>query len=187
MNSTNELLPVFVIIPVHNRLQDTKLCLQSLRGQTYANLRIIVVDDGSTDDTETFIREHYPNVTLLTGDGNLWWTGAVARGVEHALNETAGQQGFTLILNNDVTFSDDLVERLVQNSLSNGPAIVNALAVDTGDKTTCVTSGAKMRSWVLNLSRHPFNGQDYRTIDKRNVAVDMLSGRSLLIPLQVFR
>jgi GT2 family glycosyltransferase len=38
---------------------------------------VIVVDDGSSDRTAEEVAENYPKVTILKGDGNLWWTGAI--------------------------------------------------------------------------------------------------------------
>ena len=40
---------ISVIVPVYNRKATLERCVQSLRGQTYSDLEIILVDDGSTD------------------------------------------------------------------------------------------------------------------------------------------
>ena len=42
---------VFVVIPVFNRVDTTLRCLDDLWSQTFPDLRIVVVDGGSTDDT----------------------------------------------------------------------------------------------------------------------------------------
>ena len=38
---------------------------------------MIVVDDDSSDRTDEEVKANYPEMTVLQGDGNLWWTGAI--------------------------------------------------------------------------------------------------------------
>jgi glycosyltransferase involved in cell wall biosynthesis len=61
-------LLVTVIIPTFNRAEQLMLALDSVRAQGHRELEVIVVDDGSTDQTEevvTALREHDPRITYL--------------------------------------------------------------------------------------------------------------------------
>jgi len=49
---------IYIVIPVHNRLEATRECLESLRYQTYTRFSIVLIDDGSTDGTPEFIKEN---------------------------------------------------------------------------------------------------------------------------------
>ncbi|MBU5647811.1 glycosyltransferase, partial [Pluralibacter sp. S54_ASV_43] len=65
MNSTNRLS---VIIPLYNAGNDFKACMESLIAQTWTALEIIIVNDGSTDnsvDIAKYYAENYPHVRLL--------------------------------------------------------------------------------------------------------------------------
>jgi len=56
---------ISVIIPTWNRAGMIPRALDSVMVQTLAADEVIVVDDGSTDDTVDFIRRAYPGVRLL--------------------------------------------------------------------------------------------------------------------------
>ncbi len=58
-------LPVAVIIPSFNRKHTLARAIDSVLNQTRAPQEIVVIDDGSTDDSSDFIAKRYPQVKLL--------------------------------------------------------------------------------------------------------------------------
>lgn len=61
---------VSVIIPTYNRRNLVELALVSVVQQTYQDYEIIVVDDGSTDGTASWVGLHYPQVRLIQRQEN---------------------------------------------------------------------------------------------------------------------
>jgi GT2 family glycosyltransferase len=90
MINNNTLEYTYVLIPVHNRKETTLRCLAELQTQkVLEKFKVVVIDDGSTDNTSVEIQMYYPEVNLLSGDGSLWWTGAIRKGMEFAYQNDA--------------------------------------------------------------------------------------------------
>lgn len=103
---------VAVVIPVHNGLDLTLRCLESLRDCTEHEALVVVVDDGSTDGSAEALVSFDPALVILHGDGSLWWSGSVDLGCEYAVRSGATK---LLVLNNDnVLVSGNLVSSLVR-------------------------------------------------------------------------
>lgn len=87
------------IIPVHNRRETTLRCLRHLRATGAMDwIEFCVVDDGSTDGTTPAVQAEFPGVAVLAGDGDLWWTGAITKGMRHAMARGAD---YIIWLNDD--------------------------------------------------------------------------------------
>lgn len=71
---------------------------------------VILVDDGSSDGTADLCRERFPEVKIISGDGNLWWSGAINLGVAEAMRSGAD---LILWLNNDNLVESRTISTLV--------------------------------------------------------------------------
>jgi hypothetical protein len=114
----------YIIIPVHNRKAITLSCLERLKQQgSLDRYHIVVVDDGSTDGTSAAIAQQYPDVNILSGDGNLWWTGAIVLGMKFAM--ARGAQ-YLIWLNDDTLPETGAIERLIVSCINNPKTIASA-------------------------------------------------------------
>lgn len=178
---------IYIIIPVHNRINDTIKCLDSIYNQGYKDIKVVVVDDGSTDSTKEKITELYPRTIILEGSGALFWTGAVRFGVNYVLS-VCDKDDWVLLVNNDIQMTRDVISNLVSFSMDRKRnVIVNALSVDSGDHDTIIKSGTKILSWVLNRTKHIYHGASLKNLLSHDaIEVDLLTGRCLLHPVEVF-
>lgn len=179
---------IFIIIPVYNRKSLTKKCLISLGKQTFNNYIIIVVDDGSTDGTSEMIQNEFPEVVLLHGDGNLWWTGATNVGVEYALVH-ADQDDYILTLNNDTVVRYDYIQTLLNSASKYPKSLIGSISVSDEDESTVVDAGVRI-NWLTAKYTNLAKGRQYKGIlraDSLIKQVDVLPGRSTLIPIEAFR
>ena len=74
---------VTVVIPNYNGIGYLKDCLDTLREQTCKNYETVLVDNGSTDGSLAFVKEHYPWVKILALDRNYGFCHAVNGAVDH--------------------------------------------------------------------------------------------------------
>lgn len=172
---------IHIVIPVHNRKDTTLECLAYLAKQTYIDYKIIVVDDGSTDGTAEAIQSTYPEITVLKGDGNLWWAGAMYMGIEHALSHT-NDTDYILSLNDDVTMDPDYLEKLVTASTQHHNAVVGSLCRDSKDHSIIHDSGITMQWYKYRYGQLPFTA----AVDVAT-GIDTVSGRGVLIPVSVVK
>lgn len=171
---------IYIIIPVHNRIDVTLDCLRCIYNQSYKDFKVIVVDDGSTDGSTKKISLKYPEVTLLYGDGNLWWAGAIVEGVNYIL-KTASIEDYVLTINNDQVFESDYFDSLITIAKNHPKTLIGSLCKNYSEKEKFDDTGVK----VL------WNPYHYELIKYQKgvdgVYADALSGRGTLIPMTVFK
>lgn len=98
---------VSVIIPHWNGRQHLHDCLTSLRQQTFADHEVILVDNGSTDGSQEYVRSEFPEVILVELGENRGFTGACNAGYAASRGE------FVCLLNNDTETDPQWTEVLV--------------------------------------------------------------------------
>ncbi|MCC6328151.1 MAG: glycosyltransferase family 2 protein [Acidobacteria bacterium] len=115
-----------LVIPVHNRRETTLQALRSLAriDRTGLEVRIFVVDDGSTDGTSAAVRKDFPEVELVSGDGSLHYAAGTNRGIQAALD---WEPDFIVAMNDDSIFHDQFLQRLVATAKANHRSVVGAL------------------------------------------------------------
>ena len=77
---------VSVIIPTYNRAKMIRMTIDNVLEQTYRNFELIIVDDGSTDDTQSVLRGYGDRIRVVT-QANAGPAVARNRGVEAAHGE----------------------------------------------------------------------------------------------------
>ena len=129
-----------VIIPVHNRREVTLRCLRSLDAMgVFGWAEAVIVDDGSTDGTGDAVRAEFPRAAVLSGDGHLWWGGAIRQGMDHAMRHGAD---FLCWLNDDCLPDPGTLRALVDRAAQTGGAATGWAATPSGGRY-----GASRKTW----------------------------------------
>ncbi len=110
-------------------------CLRSVREVAHLNqtrLEVIVVDNGSTDDSVEMVRRDFPEARLLTNGKNISVSAATNQGLRLA------KGNFSLILNNDIILLEDCLDQMVHFLESNPKAGIVSSRLLNPDGTTQV-------------------------------------------------
>ena len=110
--------PLVCIVLVNwNGWPDTLGCLSSLEALRYPRFEIVLIDNGSDDDSVERIQAEYPALTLLQKDHNTGFTGGHNAGIAFALNHGAE---YILLLNNDTVVDPDFLTHMVAAARADG-------------------------------------------------------------------
>jgi len=135
------------------------------------DIDVYCVDDSSADGTAEAIRDGFPQVNLISGDGNLFW----CRGMRKAWVEASKSKDYDFYfwLNDDLLLYDDSFEEMLQCSgLMNHMAIIAGLVQET--TTKIVIYGG------FDKSKHLIEANG--TLNE----VNNLNGNFVLVPKYVF-
>ena len=178
---------VGIVIPCHNRKKMTLACLEGLRGIETLGFekRVYLVDDGSTDGTaDAVFRQFREGVRIVRGDGGLYWTAAVNKGINVGMSEGCD---YILTLNDDTTFEEDFLVELFDVAQRNENAIIGSITADRINRDTIVRCGVLGGREAFKCERtYELIARKARILSEP-IAVDCVSGRSMLIPRKVFQ
>ncbi|ANY10408.1 hypothetical protein AFB00_26080 [Pseudonocardia sp. HH130630-07] len=130
-DETGTAASVTVVVPARNEASRIGPCVAALRGQTGATLRLLVVDDDSTDGTEGVARRAAgadPRVRVVRGTGPPpGWNGKVAA-LQAGLDADAGGPApeWLLFVDADTLLAPDVLVRLVATARRTGADLVSA-------------------------------------------------------------
>jgi len=98
-----------IIIPNYNGLENLKSVLESLKAQTIIDFGLIIVDNGSSDDSVKFTEENYKDAVIIANKTNLGFSKAVNLGIKYSLEKNNSE--IIILLNNDVEVKNDFIEK----------------------------------------------------------------------------
>lgn len=96
-----------IIIPNYNGISYLKRCFKSLQNQDKEYL-VVVVDNGSDDGSTEYVKENYPQHTLITNQENLGFSKAVNQGIKISKSK------YVLLLNNDTELEPHCISNLLE-------------------------------------------------------------------------
>jgi len=163
-----------VLITVFNRKAQTLSCLKRLYEQTIpegVTMHVYLTNDGCTDGTPEAIREQFPEVNIIDGDGTLFWN----RGMWTAWNAASKARAYDwyLWLNDDTELISDAISLVIEESEKhNGTHNIVVGATKATDSDT-LTYGGRIKGVI-----QPCDGSAHN--------IDYFNGNIVLVSQKAF-
>ena len=134
---------VSILVPYYKSGSIVQRCIDSLINQTYTNIEIVVVDDGSDEDLSP-LKKKYPNVKFISHEKNEGLFKARITGFDNAVGD------YIAFVDSDDIISIDWVRSLVSQAERSGSDIViGDLLLDYGSHYTYFSSSELWQSDVI--------------------------------------
>lgn len=107
---------IAVLLTCYNRRDVTLKCLRCLHAQELSKdvqFDVYLVDDGCTDGTGDAVRSHFPDIKILEGDGNLYWSGGMRLAWTEAMK---GDYAYYLWLNDDTFIYKNAIGKMLETA-----------------------------------------------------------------------
>lgn len=125
---------VSLVIPNWNGRKLLPACLTSVFSQNFTNFEVILVDNGSTDNSVSYVRKNFPQVKIVKLSKNFGFAKAVNLGIEKSLAP------FVTLLNNDTKVDINWLKNLYGAILSNPKVFAVASKILQAKKPNLVDS-----------------------------------------------
>ena len=140
-----------VVILNWNGWKETLPCVDSVLDQTYKNFHILLIDNGSKDESLQKLKkfENHDKITFHKEPANLGFAGGVNIGIHKAIKE---KYTYTVLLNNDARITKNWLEILIGSIERTEASVVTGLLL-SGDGKKIESTGDSYSAWGLPFPR----------------------------------
>ncbi len=173
-----------IAIPVRNRKDLTTAILQQLTEQInqqvasqvlqLTDAHIVVVDDASSDGTPELVAQQFPQVHLLHGDGDLWWTGAIAQAMTYIASTL--KTDYIIWLNDDIVLADNFIGQLIQYCQQPNAKVLTGGIICGQNHPSWIVFGGVIAGQLIN---------DTAQFTQPTIDVDTLNGNITVLPTRI--
>ncbi len=181
---------VALVFPIYNKLDYTKKGLAYIyncfdaKGTDILPIDIVITDDGSTDGSYDWISANYPNIYLIKGNGNLWWSGGINKAIQFILKNLNDE--YILLWNNDIRPDKAYFNNLFDILKNSGSDTILCSKIYIENQNEIVLSMGGIFNPVSGFYRLNGYGQKDNSSLKESVVVDWFPGMGTSIHRKAF-
>jgi len=184
---TTSLPTVLIVIINWDGMDDLLECLTSIRKLNYPKTyyKILVIDNGSNDDSRTAVSRFFPEVCLLENAKNFGYVKAVNQGIAYGLNM---EVDYIWIFNNDVLIEENSLKRLTEiGQQDENIGVIAPVIYSYANRGKIDNAGYKINFWTGKLKKLKYGIDIFENCQDKIADVDSIMGCSNLIKTRVFR
>ena len=176
-----------IIILNWNGLTHLQECLPSIYDTDYESMEIILVDNGSTDSSLKWVKQHFPDISVVELGTNYFFSGGNNRAIDHCNNE------YLIFLNNDVKVEPMWLDALNRCILSKPESqIFQPKILSTNNPTHFEYAGAA--GGFIDRYGYPYcRGRIFDIVEEdtgqydTDITLDWASGAAMVINRNLFQ
>lgn len=175
--------PLVSIITVnYNQSEVTCDLLLSLQKITYSNIEVIVVDNASSDDDPSIIKQRFPNIIFIQSPINYGFAAGNNMGIMAANGE------FVMFLNNDTEVRPDFIEPLIEKfrSEKNVGAVSPKIRYFHTPNTIQYAGYTAMNPVTIRNFAFGYNEEDLGQHDEDRITA-YAHGAAMMVPMDLIR
>jgi GT2 family glycosyltransferase len=155
---------VHIVILNWNGKDLTIDCLKSLANVIYDNYKILIVDNGSNDNSVNMIKNQYPNVEILQLEKNVGYAAGNNAGFDHIKNSNPD---YVIFLNNDTTVDPNFIEPLIKPLIENSDIYQSVPKIFYADYSKTIWyAGGKVNLWLGLVSHKGIRKDDNNSFNQ---------------------
>ena len=176
---------IYVILVNYNGTEDTIQCVESLRKVNKPDFKIIIVDNGSSDNSVQEIKKITDENTILIEAGdNLGFSGGNNLGIKFAMNDDVD---YVLLLNNDTLVEPDFLSIIIERAeKEKGKSVIAPKIYYAYDREHLWYAGGTFSKFTSRTTHIGINEKNSEKFDVSK-KVSFMTGCCMLIPTDIIK
>lgn len=175
---------VYAVILNYNGFDDCRKCINSLKKISYDNLKIVVVDNASTDFSISELKKTFPWLEIIVSTHNGGYAAGMNIGAVFALKNNAQ---YILLMNNDIIVTENFLEPMLRTfNADNKIGIVSPKVGYTDKKEIIYCAGGRIDK-ILCGGVSGYKGKEFSKYGNENREITLAEGCCMLIKSEVFQ
>ncbi|HJZ24101.1 hypothetical protein A2862_04040 [Candidatus Roizmanbacteria bacterium RIFCSPHIGHO2_01_FULL_38_41] len=176
---------VGVVVLTHNGQDYIEACLASVLKNTHKNFKVVVVDNNSSDNTRSIIRNKFPNVMLIRNKSNKGFATASNRGTRLCFEKW--NCDYVMLLNDDTVVEKNLISSLVKPFTQYDDIGFTGPIMTYYDEPGRIWFGGGYFNKIFCYTRHRFMNSLLKDTNAHNGYTDFITACCVMISKKIIK